>query len=170
MSRHSRLHFFRSLLVAGMVPLIVTASVVVAQPAQTRALGVIEGIVTQTDNGVPVANALVTLSGGGIKAQSLEKLGEQLNVSTYMPPGLTIGGVRTHYTAGGMAQQQAQQAAIKVMSEGFPPGPESATMEDVILRSIMRYANVNFGTSPFNSEFVSAISAFRDRKSKVTKR
>src|SRR5687767_7422800 len=88
MSRHSRLHFFRFLPVAGMVPLIVAASAVVAQPAQTRAVGVIEGIVTQTDNAVPVANALVTLSGGGIKAQSLEKLGEQLNVSTYMPQQL----------------------------------------------------------------------------------
>ena len=60
-----------------------------------------------------------------------------------------------------MPQQQAQQAAQKVMSEGLPPGPDNAKMEDGILRSMMRYANVTFGTSPFNSEFVSAISAFR---------
>jgi len=155
-------NFSRLLLVAGMVPLIVAASVVVAQPAQTRAVGVIEGIVTQTDNGAPVANAQVTLSGGGIKPQSLERLGEQLNASTYMPPQLTMGGVRAHYmNSGGMTQQQAQQATVKVMSEGFPPGPESAAMEDGILRGIMRYTNVNFGTSPFNSDFVSAISDFR---------
>jgi hypothetical protein len=145
-----------------MVPLIAVTSAVIAQPSQTRPVGVIEGIVTQTDNGVPVANAQVTLSGGGMKPQSLQQLGAQLYASTYTPPEVAMAGLRGQFTnAGGMAPPAAQQAAQKVMSEGLPPGPESAAMEDGILQNLMRYANVNFGTSPFNSEFVSAISAFR---------
>src|SRR4030095_4215329 len=136
---------------------VIIAAVMVAQPAQTRAVGVIEGIVTQTDTGAPVANAQVTLSGGPIKSQSLNKLSEQLAESTYMPGDAAMVGIRGQYVnSGAMAQPAAQQAAIKEMSEGLPAGPQTAAMEDGILQNIMRYSNVNFGTSPFNSEFVSA--------------
>ena len=161
-----RSSFSRSLfLVAGVALSVIATSVFTAQPAQTRALGIIEGIVTQADNGVPVANAQVTLSGGPIKSQSLNKLSEQLSESTYMPDNVTMAGIRGQYVnSGAMAQPAAQQAAIKVMSEGLPAGPQTATMEDGILQNMMRYANVNFGTSPYNSEFVSAISAFRAAK------
>jgi hypothetical protein len=162
MTGRSRSPFSRFLLVAGMFSFLLAASVVVAEPPQTRPVGVIEGVVTQIDNGVPVANAQVTLSGGGIKPQSLSQLGEQLFTSTYTPPEVAMAGVRGQYAnAQGMAQPAAAQAAQKVAAEGLPPGPESAGMEDGILQNMMRYANVNFGTSPFNSEFLQAISAFR---------
>jgi hypothetical protein len=148
------------------VRLVAVAAMVLAATSiiiggQVRPAGVIEGIVMQSDNGVPVASAMVTLSGGPIKSQSLGKLSEQLYASTYMPDNVTMLGVRNYMTAGGMAQPAAQQAATKMMAEGLPAGPTTASMEDGILQNIMRYSNVNFGTSPFNSEFVSAISAFR---------
>jgi hypothetical protein len=132
-------------------------------PAQ-GGLGTIEGTVVQADSGLPISNAQVTLSGGGIKPQSLEGLGQQLAESTFMPPEITLQGVSGYYVnSRGMAQPQAQEATIKMMTEGIGPSQENAVLEDGILQNLMRNANVNLGTSPYNSEFVSAIRNFRRR-------
>ena len=123
--------------------------------------GVIDGVVVQAGTSIPVSNAQVTLSGGAIKSGSLDKLAEQLQESANVPD--PVVGVRNYYVnSKGMTQQAAQEAAGKVMADGLKASPENGVVEDQILQNIMRYANVNFGTSPFNSEFGYAIKNFRN--------
>lgn len=154
--------FSRLALAAGLI--LVETFIVAARPSAVvqGGLGTIEGTVVQADSGLPISNAQVTLSGGGIKPQSLESLSQQLTESTFMPPEITINGVRGYYAnTRGLPQPQVQEATIKVMTEGIGPSRENGVLEDGILQSIMRNANVNLGTSPYNSEFVSAIRNFR---------
>ena len=115
----------------------------------------------QAGTSIPVSNAQVTLSGGAIKPSSLDKLSEQLQESANVPD--PVVGVRNYYVnSKGMTPQAAQEAASKVMADGLKASPENGVVEDQILQNIMRYANVNFGTSPFNSEFGYAIKKFRN--------
>jgi len=62
--------------------------------AQTADYGVIEGVVVQTGSTIPVANAQVTLSGGAIKSESLDKMAEQLAESASIPYDDTMIAVR----------------------------------------------------------------------------
>jgi hypothetical protein len=135
-------------------------SIAVPSALQAADAGVVDGIVVQAGTSMPVSNAQVTLSGGAIKSSSLEKLSEQLQESASVPDSMV--GVRNYYmNSKGMTQQAAQESASKVMADGLKASPENGVVEDQILQNIMRYANVNFGTSPFNSEFGYAIKNFR---------
>src|SRR5688572_5069382 len=109
-----------SRLVLGAALIVLQTFILAARPATPvqGGLGVIDGTVVQADSGLPISNAQVTLSGGGIKPQSIEKLSQQLMESTFMPPEIVTAGVRGYYAnTRGLAQPQVQEAVVKMMSE-----------------------------------------------------